>query len=163
MRKQDKYFFNGVAVAAGIVGLIDYFQQKEKLKRIGQKMTWENYNGLQAFKKITVFGIVGGIVGNEVYKWEFGEESENEYRLIVTNMLDDFDTVKSRKLKYDFNSLEGIIFGIKTATEHKLKIMKIIDDKCAKYNRTDFNFYQAYYSKETGKIEYELLSLIKPT
>ena len=79
MRKQDKYIFNGVAVAAGIVGLIDYFQQKEKLKRIVQKMTWGNYNGLQAFKKITVFGIVGGIVGNEVYKWEFGEESKKEF------------------------------------------------------------------------------------
>ncbi|SHN20344.1 DUF2971 domain-containing protein [Flavobacterium xinjiangense] len=87
---------------------------------------------------------------------------ENEYRLIVTNMLDDFDTVKSRKLKYDFSSLEGIIFGIKTSNKDKLKIMKIVDDKCTKYNRTDFNFYQAYYSKETGKIEYELLSLIKP-
>lgn len=79
MRKQDKYIFNGVAVAAGIVGLIDYFQQKEKLKRIGQKMTSENYNGLQAFKKITVFGVIGGIVGNEVYKWEFGEESKKEF------------------------------------------------------------------------------------
>lgn len=79
MRKQDKYIFTGVAVAAGIVGLIDYFQQKENLKRIGQKMTWENYNGLQAFKKITVFGIVGGITGNEFYKWEFREESKKEF------------------------------------------------------------------------------------
>jgi hypothetical protein len=87
---------------------------------------------------------------------------ENEYRLILTNMLHNFDTVESRKLKYDFNNLEGIIFGIKTATENKLKIMKIIDDKCKKHNRTDFNFYQAYYSKESGKIEYAALSLIKP-
>lgn len=79
MRKQDKYIFTGVAVAAGIVGLIDYFQQKEKLKRIGQKMTWENYNGLQALKKVTVFGIIGGIAGNEFYKWEFREESKKEF------------------------------------------------------------------------------------
>lgn len=87
---------------------------------------------------------------------------ENEYRLILTNMLHDFDAVETRKLKYDFNSLEGIIFGIKTTAENKLKIMKIVDDKCKKYNRTDFNFYQAYYSGEKGKIEYALLSLIKP-
>lgn len=86
---------------------------------------------------------------------------ENEYRLILTNMLDDFDSVESRKLKYDFESLEGIIFGIKTTSEHKLKIMKIVNEKCKKYNRTDFHFYQAYYSKEKGKIEYALLSLIK--
>lgn len=76
---------------------------------------------------------------------------ENEYRLILTNMLHDFDTVESRKLKYDFNSLEGIIFGIKTTAEDKLKIIRIVDEKCKKYNRTDFNFYQAYYSKEKGK------------
>lgn len=79
MRKQDKYIFAGVALTAGVVGLIDYFQQKEKLKRSGQKMTWENYNGLQAFKKITVFGIVGGIAGNEFYKWEFREESKKDF------------------------------------------------------------------------------------
>lgn len=79
MRRQDKYIFIGVAVAAGIVGLIDYFQQKEKLKRIGQKMTWENFNGLQTLKKITISGIVGGIAGNEVYKWEFGEESKKKF------------------------------------------------------------------------------------
>jgi hypothetical protein len=87
---------------------------------------------------------------------------ENEYRLILTNMLHDFDAVESRKLKYDFNSLEGIIFGIKTTATNKLKIIKIVDEKCKKYNRTDFNFYQAYYSREKGKIEYALLSLIKP-
>ncbi|PZR24218.1 MAG: DUF2971 domain-containing protein [Flavobacterium psychrophilum] len=86
---------------------------------------------------------------------------ENEYRLILTNMLHDFDTVENRKLKYDFNSLEGIIFGIKTTAEDKLKIIKIVDEKCKKYNRNDFNFYQAYYSKESGKIEYSLLGLIK--
>lgn len=79
MRKQNKYIFNGVALTAGIVGLIDYFQQKEKLERIGQKMTWENYNGFQAFKKITIFTVIGGIVGNEVYKREFREESKMEF------------------------------------------------------------------------------------
>lgn len=86
---------------------------------------------------------------------------ENEYRLILTNTLDDFDTVESRKLKYDFNSLEGIIFGIKTTAENKLKIIRIVEEKCKRYNRKDFNFYQAYYSKESGKIEYSLLGLIK--
>lgn len=79
MRKQNRYIFTGVALTIGIVGLIDYFQQKEKLKRNGQKMNWGNYNGLQAFKKITVFGIVGGIVGNEFYKWEFDEESKKKF------------------------------------------------------------------------------------
>lgn len=79
MRKQDKYIFTGVAITAGIVGLFDYFQQKEKVKRNGQKMTWKNYNGIQAFKKMAVFGIAGGILGNEFYKCEFIEESKKEF------------------------------------------------------------------------------------
>ncbi|MDV3950306.1 hypothetical protein CMT75_17465 [Elizabethkingia anophelis] len=79
MRKQDKYILTGVTIAAGIVGIIDFFQQKEKLKRNGRKMSWENYNGLQALKKITIFGIAGGFVGNKVYKWEFREESKKEF------------------------------------------------------------------------------------
>lgn len=79
MRKQDKYIFTGVTVAAVIVGLIDYFQQKEKLKRIGQKMTWENYNGLQAITKIAVSGIIGGFLGNEFYKREFKEDIKKEF------------------------------------------------------------------------------------
>lgn len=86
---------------------------------------------------------------------------ENEYRLILTNMLNNFCSVDSRKLKYDFSSLDGIIFGIKTTTENKLKIIKIIEEKCKKYNRSDFKFYQAYYCNRNGKIEYELLDLIK--
>ena len=33
MRKQDKYIFTGVAVTASIVGILDYFQQKERLEK----------------------------------------------------------------------------------------------------------------------------------
>ena len=87
---------------------------------------------------------------------------ENEYRLILNDMFHDFDTPESRSLKYEFDALDGIIFGIKTTANDKLRIMKIIDDKCLKYKREDFNFYQAYYSKTDGKIKYELLDLIKP-
>lgn len=105
MRKQDKYIFTGVAVAAGIVGLVDYFQQMKKLNRVGQKMTWENYNGFQALKKITVFGVVGGIVGNEVYKREFGEESKKGFSSdnFLKNLLSDenpnLNPEKLQKLK----------------------------------------------------------------
>jgi hypothetical protein len=48
-------------------------------------------------------------------------------------------------LYYKFEDLEGIIFGFKTALENKIKIMKIIDEKCQKTGRTDFIFYQADY------------------
>lgn len=82
-------------------------------------------------------------------EWEY----EKEYRLIVHGDLTDYSSPKSRKAKYDFNDLEGIIFGIKTTTDVKIKIMKIIQSKCKKHKRKDFVFYQAYYSKEAKCIK----------
>ena len=68
-------------------------------------MTWENYNGHQALKKITVFGIVGGIAGNEFYKWEFREESKKEFssdnflRNLVREENPNLNPVKLQELK----------------------------------------------------------------
>ena len=82
---------------------------------------------------------------------------EQECRLILEDGLRQFDKKKSRKLTYDFNSLIGIIFGIKTSEENRLRIVKIIQEKCKKHKRTDFKFYQAEYSPETGDIrKYEI-------
>ncbi len=67
---------------------------------------------------------------------------------------------QKRVLKYDFNSLHGIIFGINTPIEKKIEIMKIIDDKCVKYQTDHIKYYQAYYSHETDRIEYDHLSFI---
>ena len=55
-------------------------------------------------------------------------------------------------LTYNFNSLKGIIFGIKTSKEDKREIIEIIQRKCAENNRTDFKFFQADYSSENGNI-----------
>ena len=85
--------------------------------------------------------------------WEY----EQEYRLILRDDLNEFNKEKSRTLIYDFNSLKGIIFGIKTSDENRLRIIKIIQRKCRENNRMDFKFYQAYYSPETGDIrKYEI-------
>ena len=85
--------------------------------------------------------------------WEY----EQEYRLILADGLSKFKEEESRALRYDFNSLKGIIFGIKTSDEHKSSIIKIIQRKCKEHNRTDLKFYQAYYSSETGDIrKYEI-------
>lgn len=79
---------------------------------------------------------------------------EQEYRLILENNSGKLDEKNHRKLTYDFNSLKGIIFGIRTSTEDKMKIIEIIERK-KKYegsNGTDFNFYQANYSAKDGDI-----------
>ncbi len=85
---------------------------------------------------------------------------EEEYRLILTGSILDYSDPESRKLKFDFNDLESITFGIKTSTEDKLKIMKIIESKCRSENRKEFDFYQAHYSWQTGTIERSKMDLL---
>ena len=77
---------------------------------------------------------------------------EQEYRLILAENLSRLDEEENRTLTYNFSSLKGIIFGINTPDENKLRIIDIIQRKCEKNNRTDFKFYQAYYSPENGDI-----------
>ena len=84
---------------------------------------------------------------------------EQEWRLILEDRPSKFDKQKNRTLKYNFNSLKGIIFGIKTLDEHRSRIIEIIQEKCEKYERRDFTFYQAYYSQETGDIRKHKINL----
>lgn len=86
--------------------------------------------------------------------WRF----EKEYRLIMNRTGGGIDK-EDRTLKYEFSSLEGLIFGINIKREDKLKIIKIIEDKCKETGRKDFKFYQAYYSHEKKCIEHSELRL----
>jgi len=90
-------------------------------------------------------------------EWEYEQES----RLIVNDFVNGYTEKDKRKMKYDFNDLEGIIFGIKTHTSDKIRILKIIERKCKESNRKDFDFFQAYYSKESGEIETQKLNFLK--
>ncbi|MDW6094411.1 DUF2971 domain-containing protein [Vibrio rhizosphaerae] len=89
--------------------------------------------------------------------WEY----ENEHRLIITTMGNDYNTIEDRTLTYNFKSLKGIIFGIKTSEEDKVKIMGIVETKIKENEHYDFSFYQAYYCHDTGKIKHYKLSALK--
>lgn len=87
---------------------------------------------------------------------------EEEYRLVLSDSLTDYAEDKGLALKYEFSDLKGIIFGINTPEEDKLAIIRVIQTKCAKENRSEFEFFQAYYAKRTGKkIDAAQLSLIR--
>ena len=98
---------------------------------------------------------------NNVYKeiliktkdWDY----EKEYRIVMDSFLDDEIDKENRKFKYHFKDLCGIIFGMRTSMKDKIKIKKIIDEKCKIENREDFEFYQAYYCQKNKNIQYELL------
>ena len=85
--------------------------------------------------------------------WEY----EQEYRVILYDIVRGVVEKEDHILTYDFNSLKGVIFGMRTSTEDKMKIIDIIKSKCGENNRTDFKFFQADYSPENGDIcKYEI-------
>ena len=79
-------------------------------------------------------------------------EHEQECRLILHGVLEDSLDCHRRTLTYDFESLKGIIFGIRTNDDDKIKIVEVIHKKCLEHGRSDFQFFQAYYSPEHGDI-----------
>jgi hypothetical protein len=88
-------------------------------------------------------------------------EREREHRLLLTDSLAGFSDVDSRKATYDFSNLHGLIFGIKTPTSKRLEICRIIERKCAASGRTDFRFYEAFYSERRGSIDHRELNLLR--
>ena len=80
--------------------------------------------------------------------WEY----EQEFRLTLNSGLEGSLCKRKRTLTYDFDSLKGIAFGIRTSDDDKLAIVDILTRKCRENQRTGFKFLQAYYSPETGDI-----------
>jgi hypothetical protein len=78
-------------------------------------------------------------------------QHEDEYRLLLYSVLGTYDGPAA--LKYEFDSLAGIIFGINTSMDDKITVTNILAEKCKAAGRTDLQVEQAYYSPETGKIE----------
>jgi hypothetical protein len=85
---------------------------------------------------------------------------EGEYRATLGG-LNDFSNSASRKLRYRFSDLDGIIFGVKTSTADKLRIMDIIAKKCKQEGRISFQFLQAQFINATGKFAILPLDLLR--
>lgn len=84
---------------------------------------------------------------------------EQEHRLILESRV--FEIEKNDQyVSYNFNNLEGVIFGIRTPLEDKVRIVRAIQNHCKENNRTHFNFYQAQYSSATRTIESVLLPAV---
>ncbi|MBS0448499.1 MAG: DUF2971 domain-containing protein [Proteobacteria bacterium] len=90
-------------------------------------------------------------------EWRF----EAEHRLVIHSQLNDLSAPEARNATYRFEDLDGVIFGIRTPRDVKLDIFRVIEDKCRAVGRTDFKFFQAYYSRSKGAIEHHELGLLK--
>ncbi len=86
---------------------------------------------------------------------------EQEHRLLLRPQLESFEDVASRKLRYRFSDLAGLVFGIRTSHADKIAIMRIIEKKAMAEKRTEFSFFQASHSRSGGSFEVWPLRLIQ--
>ncbi|WP_417316268.1 DUF2971 domain-containing protein [Cycloclasticus pugetii] len=80
--------------------------------------------------------------------------NEQEYRLILKSQFNSRIEEDNRKLRYTFDDLDGIIFGIKTADSDKYKLIEMVERMCQTRNREEFTFYQSFYDSSTDAIRY---------
>ncbi len=86
---------------------------------------------------------------------------EQEYRIVLDDLWVNHSKPENRCYYYDFNDLDGIVFGIRTPLEEKLRIIDIINKKCLENKRDSFNFYQAAFDTATSQIVTEPIALFK--
>ena len=85
-------------------------------------------------------------------------QHEKETRLIIYGLMDDLSP-KERIATYEFSSLVGIIFGIRTPDSEKIQMIDIVRKKCVEHRCDRFVFWQAYYSRKMDQIgKYELIT-----
>ena len=84
--------------------------ESESDEAVWKELYWKNF-----FRDVTF----------KTKDWKY----EQEYRLILDDGLGQFNEKDDRALTYDFNSLKGIIFGIRTSREDQMKIIEIIEKK----------------------------------
>jgi hypothetical protein len=87
-------------------------------------------------------------------------QHEEEYRVLLHSGFDLRET-PMRRLEYKFEDLSGIVFGARTDMEDKLKIMRVIDQKCAKEHRSDFQFFEVRYAADRSEFRFSPLGLVK--
>lgn len=85
-------------------------------------------------------------------------EKESESRIILSGL---YLTPEERLAKFQFSELDGIIFGINTSDDAKVKIIRKIAQHCKEFRRTDFKFYQAHFNETYTKVVSEHLKYIK--
>lgn len=146
---------------------IDFFKSIGRLTAHRLKKDWyTDENGNSSYVAKSVLGNVeiwrkkywttyNKIFLTKTKDWEY----EKEYRLILSSTLSDYETKEERLLNYDFKSLKGLIFGIKTTMKDKIKIIDILKKKLKEEKRDDFELYQAYFSSEKQNIQYSKISL----
>lgn len=146
---------------------IDFFRSMGRLRSVALREDWyKDENGKISSCAEEIFS------DEENWRRKYWEKFENtvttkfcdwrheaEYRIVLNDTLGGFEDRSDRKVTYDFADLAGIIFGINTTLEDRMNVAKVIFEKCRASGRSEFEFSQAYYSTQSGKIETHPLDL----
>lgn len=91
-------------------------------------------------------------------------QHEEELRIVISDTLGIHDSNDGRSFTYDYDTLDGVIFGINTSLSDKVRIMRILDKKLESRTVTEpFKLFQARYNARSGRIEAHHLSLLEHT
>ena len=84
-------------------------------------------------------------------------QHENEYRVLLADKFQKYSKPTDRRLKYDLNSLKGVVFGIRTTVKDKLELIQ----KLRRLDKSldDFEFWQAEYNDKSKNISIRRQSL----
>lgn len=130
---------------------VNFFESLGSARETLLSDTWyKNENGIQPECAKNVFNDKGKwhreywhkfykFITTKTEYWSY----EDETRLIIDETFYNYSEKETRVWNYKFEDLEGIIFGSKTSTKDKIRIIEIIQVKCKKYKREEFSFYQA--------------------
>ena len=75
---------------------------------------------------------------------------EHEYRIFLSDKFYRYGDKVARKLRYNLGTLKGIIFGLRTTLDDKLKLIQKLE-RLGK-SVTDFDLFQAEFDDETQLI-----------
>lgn len=81
--------------------------------------------------------------------WDY----EHESRLIYTDLFKPLED-DERKVKFHISHLKGVILGLDTALTDKLRIRKVLQEKCNNENLLPIKIYQAFYDHQTSTIKH---------
>jgi hypothetical protein len=86
---------------------------------------------------------------------------EEEVRVVRNSVFRGRLKSESRILRYSFEQLVGIIFGMRTPVEEELRIIDVVDRQLQKHPDRTFEFHKASYSPTQSRFEILALTLLE--
>ena len=88
-------------------------------------------------------------------------KDEDELRIVLNDDWEYHGTPEKRSYKYDFSRLKGIVFGMRTTYDDKIRIIDILQKKCRENNVNEFEVYEATFNSESNEMEFDRMRMVE--